>query len=584
MSQSLLAQFTDKKIWDMMRPYIRRVLAGIFFSLAASAASGAIAWLVKPVIDSIFVEQNYGMLTWLPLAIIATYLLRGLCQMIYSYLMRSAGIKLVRDTRIRLYTHLLHLPSSALGTESSGKMISRVLNDAAVLRSLVSDTLLTIFKEVPTIIVLLGVALYRRWDVTLLALIAVPAIVSCANRLGKNIKIKRIQAQQTIATLTHRISEAATGAKVIKVFVTEEPLAQRFLEESQTNYRREVKIVRFREIAKLVVDVSTGIGIGLVVWYGGNLVSKGVITSGDLFSALGAVAMIFSPIKHLGNSYSVFQEIRAAVDRLAWLEDMAEEKSGDLPLPGFHESIQFQGVCQRYRPDGELILQDINLNIDKGSVVAIVGASGAGKTTLIDLLPRFYDPVAGSILIDGHSIKDVRLPDLRRLIGMVSQDVMLFNETVRANISFGKPEATENEIQEAARLAFAHDFITELPDGYDTLLGERGLNLSGGQRQRLAIARAILKNPPILILDEATSALDAVSEQLVQQALDTLMQDRTTIVVAHRLSTIRNADRIVVMEHGKIISQGSHEDLMTASPVYQELYLSYNQNTTEVDS
>ncbi|MDR9502318.1 MAG: ABC transporter ATP-binding protein [Desulfurivibrionaceae bacterium] len=562
----------------MMRPYMGRVLVAILFSLGASGASGAIAWLVKPVIDSIFVEKNYGMLTWLPLVIIATYFLRGSFQMICSYLMRSAGTKLVRDTRIRLYTHLLHLPSSALSSESSGKMISRILNDAAMLRSLVSDTLLTLFKEVPTIIVLLGVALYRRWDVTLLALVAVPGIVACASRLGKLIKSKRIQAQQSIATLTHRISEAATGAKVIKVFVSEELMATQFITESQNNYRQETKLIRFKEITKLAVDISTGIGIGLVIYYGGNLVSKGVITSGDLFSALGAVAMVFSPIKNLGNSYSVFQEIRAAVDRLSWLDEMEVEKSGDQPLPSFHEEIRFQNVCHRYQPEGELILRDINLTIKKGDVLAIVGSSGAGKTSLIDLLPRFYDPEEGAILIDGHNIKDIRLVDLRRQIGLVSQDVMLFNDTVRANISFGNPATSDEEIEKAARLSFAHDFIAGLPAGYETLLGERGLNLSGGQRQRLAIARAILKNPPILILDEATSALDAVSEQLVQKALEQLMQDRTTIVVAHRLSTIRHADRIIVMEHGRIISQGSHEELLADSAVYQELYHSYSKS------
>ncbi|PLX50925.1 MAG: hypothetical protein C0613_02520 [Desulfobulbaceae bacterium] len=578
MGQSVLSQFTDKKIWELMRPYMPRVLAAVFFSLAASGASGAIAWLVKPVIDSIFVEQNYDMLTWLPMAIIGAYFFRGSCQMVYSYLMRSAGIKLVRDTRVRLYSHLLYLPSAALGTESSGKMISRILNDAAVLRSLVSDTLLTIFKELPTIVVLLAVAFYRRWDVTLLALVAVPAIVSSASRLGKKVKAKRDQAQQTVATLTHRISEAATGAKVIKVFGSEATMADQFIQESQSNYRREVKIVRFREIAKLVVDLSTGIGVGLVIWYGGNLVTTGVITSGDLFSALGAVAMVFSPVKQLGNSYSVFQEIRAALERISWLEEMEEETSGATPLADFNREIRFEDVSHRYRPDGELILHNINLTIGKGEVVAIVGASGAGKTTLIDLLPRFYDPVEGKILIDDVDIREIRVADLRRQIGMVSQDVMLFNDTVRANISFGSPDVGQQQIEKAARLAFAHDFISELPEGYDTLLGERGLNLSGGQRQRLAIARAILKNPPILILDEATSALDAVSEQLVQRALDQLMQDRTTIVVAHRLSTIRNADRIVVMEHGRIISQGSHAELLSSSTLYQELYNSYNQN------
>lgn len=578
MLKSIFAQFFDRKIWGMLRPYMKRVIAAIFFSLAASGASGAIAWLVKPVIDSIFVEQKFGMLAWLPLAVISLYVLRGVCQLIYSYLMRSAGIKLVRDTRINLFTHMLNLPVSALGTETSGMMISRILNDAAVLRALVSDTLLTVFKEIPTIIALIAVALYRRWDVTLLALIVLPIIISSAHRFGKRVKAKRTQAQQTMAVLTHRISEAATGAKVIKIFVNEEGLINRFVRESQSNYRREVTIVRFRELAKLIVDVANGFGVGLVIWYGGNLVVKGIITSGDLFSALGAVVMVFSPVKNLGNSYTMYQEIRAAVERLSWLENLKLEKSGNSPLKSFQRDIRFVDVSHSYQPGGDLVLKNIDLTIRKGEVVAIVGGSGAGKTTLIDLLPRFYDPVQGKVMIDGQDLREVRLADLRHLIGLVSQDVILFNETIRENIAFGSGEVGDDEIVNAARLAFADDFIKELPEGYETLLGERGLNLSGGQRQRIAIARAILKNPPILILDEATSALDTVSEGLVQKALERLMKERTTIVVAHRLSTIRNADRILVMDRGQIVSQGNHEELLQKSPEYQKLYLSHNKN------
>lgn len=577
MGQSVFAQFTDKKIWNLVRPYVRRVIAALFFSLGASGASGAIAWLVKPVIDSIFVEQNYDLLAWLPLAIILLYFLRGTCQMVYSYLMRSSGIKLVRDTRINLYHHLLYLPASALGTETSGKMISRILNDAGVLRALVSDTLLTCFKEIPTIIVLLGVALYRRWDITLLALIVLPAIITCANRLGKKIKRKRTQAQQAVAILTHRISEAATGSKVIKIFVNEDELDQRFQRESQTFYRQEVKIVRARELTKLMVDVSTGFGVALIIWYGGSLVVREIITSGDLFSTLGAVVMLFGPVKHLGNSYTTFQEIRAAIERIDWLRNMEPEQEGNISLDSFKREICFEHVSHRYQPGGELVLEDINLTIQRGEIVAIVGASGAGKTTLIELLPRFYDPAAGRVLLDNNDLRNIRLADLRGLLAMVSQDVILFNDTIRENIAFGNRDASQADIEKAAQLAFAHDFIRELPDGYETMLGERGLNLSGGQRQRIAIARAILKNPPILILDEATSALDAVSEGLVQKALDRLMSNRTTIVVAHRLSTIRNADRILVMEHGRIIDQGSHDDLLHKSSIYQELYLSYNK-------
>jgi subfamily B ATP-binding cassette protein MsbA len=381
-----------------------------------------------------------------------------------------------------------------------------------------------------------------------------------------------------MAVLTHRISEAATGAKVIKIFVNEEGLINRFVRESQSNYRREVTIVRFRELAKLIVDVANGFGVGLVIWYGGNLVVKGIITSGDLFSALGAVVMVFSPVKNLGNSYTMYQEIRAAVERLSWLENLKLEKSGNSPLESFQRDIRFVDVSYSYQPGGDLVLKNIDLTIRKGEVVAIVGGSGAGKTTLIDLLPRFYDPVQGKVMIDGQDLREVRLADLRHLIGLVSQDVILFNETIRENIAFGSGEVSDDEIVNAARLAFADDFIKELPEGYETLLGERGLNLSGGQRQRIAIARAILKNPPILILDEATSALDTVSEGLVQKALERLMKERTTIVVAHRLSTIRNADRILVMDRGQIVSQGSHEELLQKSTEYQKLYLSHNKN------
>jgi len=577
MTKISVSSLFDQKIIGLVRPYYGRVLAALFFSVASSGSSGAIAWLVKPVIDSIFVENKYSMLVWLPMVIMLLYVLRGTCEMIYSYLMRSSGIKLVRDLRIRLYEHLLHLPVSSLGKESSGKMISRILTDTAMVQGLVNDTLLTVFKEIPTIIVLLAVAFYRRWDITLLALVGLPMIVAAANKVARKVKFKRNQAQQTVATLTHFISEASVGAKVVKICVNEDGQAAHFKKTSQSNYSQETKIVRYKEIAKLIVDISTGIGVAIVIWYGGNLVVKGIITSGDLFSSLGAVVMIFNPVKQVGRSYAVFHEIMAATDRIWWLENMEAEKSGDIQLPSFQKEIRYANVSHRYRDDGDLVLEGINLTIQRGEVVALVGPSGAGKTTFIDLLPRYYDPSEGSILIDGHDLRSVRLKDLRKLIGLVSQDIVLFNDTIKANITFGAPDAPDSEIEKAARLAFAHDFIAELPDGYDTMLGERGLNLSGGQRQRIAIARAILKNPPILILDEATSALDAVSEALVQKALESLMHDRTTIVVAHRLSTIRNADRILVMDHGRIISQGRHEELLNSSEIYKELYLSYSE-------
>ncbi|NDY43236.1 ABC transporter ATP-binding protein [Dissulfurirhabdus thermomarina] len=573
--RAALTEVLDRELAALIRPYLPRVAAAVLVSLLLSALNGAIAWFFKPFTNAVVGAHDYALVAWVPPIVAAAFTARGFLAYLYAYLMRSAGIKLVRDTRVRLYRHLVRLPVTALGTETSARVISRLLSDTGILRLLVSDTILTVFKEVPSILTLLAVAFYRRWDVTLLALVVAPAIGAGTHRFGKGVKLKRKQAQQTIAQLTHRIAEATAGAKVIKVFGRGREMEERFAADSQVHYRQELKIVRLKEMTKVLVDVCTGFGLAFVIWYGQYLVSAGTITVGDYASALVAILMLFGPVKKVGGSYAVLQEIRGAKERMNWLEGLAEETDGDVPLPAFRSEIRFEGVTHRYRPDAEPVLRGIDLVIHKGEVLAVVGPSGAGKTTLIDLIPRFMDPTEGRVLVDGIDLRRVRLADLRALIGLVGQDVILFNDTVRENIAFGRPDATDEEIREAARRAYAHEFIQELPRGYETLLGERGLNLSGGQRQRIAIARAILKSPPILILDEATSALDSVSETLVQRALDELMQGRTTIVVAHRLSTIRNADRIVVLDHGRIRAEGRHEDLVAGSGVYRELYATF---------
>ncbi len=564
----------DHKLVRLIRPYSRRVILAIFFSLLASGASGGIAWLLKPIVDSIFVEKRYTLLTFLPVIVVALYALQGGCQLIYSYLIRTAGFQLVRDTRQRLYEHLHRLPVASLGRESAGKVISRFLNDTTQVQKMVSQITLTVFKHLPTIFVLLGVAFYRRWDITLLSMIVLPGIALYSHRQGKRVKKKRSRAQQQLATLTHIINETISGVKVIKSFLNEPGFIRRFNRIISAQYRQEAKIIFLKELAKFVANLSTGIGIGLVIWYGGGLVIDGIITSGDLFSTLGAMVMVFGPVKEISKDYALFQEITAATERLWWLEQMETEKSGDTPLPEFKKEIRYENVFHRYDPVNEDVLHNINLTIRNGETVAFVGPSGAGKTTMIDLLSRFFDPSQGKVVIDDLDITSVRLADLRRLIGLVSQDVILFNDTVRANIAFGSDDVKVEEIEKASKMAYAHDFIHQLPDGYETVLGEGGISLSGGQRQRIAIARAILKNGPILILDEATSALDNTSETLVQQALDDLMRHKTTIVVAHRLSTIRNADRILVMDDGRIMAQGTHKELLTQSELYKELYSS----------
>ncbi len=558
-----------------MRPHLRRILLALVFSLVASAASGVMAWLVKPIIDTIFVEKQYSILRWLPVAVVSTYVAQGLCKFVYAYLMYSTGFRIVRDLRVGLFDHLLRLPLADINRESSGKIISRVLSDSGQARRLVTDVAMVLLQEIPTIVVLLGVALYRRWDVTLLSLLVIPAIVVFTFKQGQQVKKKKKRARKLSAMLSHLVNEAVIGSKVVKIFENENSLLDTFTAKSKAHYRQLVKVLRRREFIKFFANCCAGCGISLVIWYGGDLVIKGEITSGEFFSALGAVAMLFGPVKQLGRSYTKFQEINASLERVAKLENMHQEVGVGLPLASFERSIRFENICHRYVEAGEFVLQGINLTIRKGEVVAIVGPSGAGKTSLLDLIPRFYSPSSGKIWVDNHDIETLSLGDLRHLIGMVSQDVILFNDTIKKNISFGLAGATDEQIIQAAKMAYAHDFISDFEDGYQTMLGDRGMNLSGGQRQRIAIARAILKNPPVLILDEATSALDAVSETEVQKAFDLLMKEKTTIVVAHRLSTIQHADRIVVLDNGRILSQGTHAELMRESPVYQELYQSF---------
>ncbi|MFP3982377.1 MAG: ABC transporter ATP-binding protein [Desulfurivibrionaceae bacterium] len=573
--ERFLYNIFGQRIVELVRPYSKRVILAAFFSMAVSASNGAIAWLVKPVVDSLFVENNHDMLVWFPLVVVLVYGIQGVCQMTYTYLMASTGFQMVRDLRGRLYSHFLKISLPSISRETSGKFISRIITDTGQLRKLLSVVLLSFFKDVPTIIVLFGVAIYRRWDVTLLAMLVLPGIIHYARYQGKKVKKKRGRAQQNIAMLSHIINETSNGAKVVKSFVNEKWLADRFYEQNNANFKQERRIIIHKELTRLIANFSSGIGVALVIWYGGSLVINDVITSGDLFSALGAVAMTFGPLKQLAKAYTEFREVEGAAQRLWWLEEMEVEESGKTPVKELRKEISYKGVSHRYSPDGELVLQDINLTIHKGEVLAIVGPSGAGKTTLVDLLLRFYDPYKGEVQIDGLNLVDADLSDLRRLFGLVSQDVVLFHDTVKDNISFGTPTSFD-DIKKAAKLAYADSFIEELPDGYETFLGERGANLSGGQRQRLAIARAILKNSPILILDEATSSLDSVSEKLVQEALERLMKDKTTIVIAHRLSTIRHADRILVLQDGKIADQGSHEELLASSTTYNELYYSFN--------
>ncbi|MEW6738522.1 MAG: ABC transporter ATP-binding protein [Nitrospirota bacterium] len=561
-----------KRILLLVKPYWGRVALAAVISLLISGMNGGLAWLVKPALDGIFLKKDATLLALLPFAILALYLLRGIFFFFQAYLMKSTGQKIVRDIRIRLYEHLLFLPIHDFKKESTGGVLSRAMNDAGQLQSLLAGAVKEIFVEGTTVIVLVSIALYRRWDLTLIALTVLPAAFYGTQRLGKRLKKVSKEGQRKISAITEFLAETFSGIKIIKVFGREAALSKIFRDRTQDHYREIMRSARIVEFSSLMMDIVGGVGIAFVLWYGGRLVIRNIITPGEFFSFLTAIFMIYTPAKRLAGANNGIQQAKAALERLDELFDKERESEGKGDIKPMNGYIEFKNVSFKYPTSKHYILDDINLTVKKGEIIAIVGRSGAGKTSLVDLIPRFYDPVSGAIYIDGVNIADVNLKSLRQQIGLVSQDVILFNDTVRANITFGNPDASEDDIIRAAKAAYAHDFILEMPRGYDTVIGERGIMISGGQRQRLSIARAILKNPSILILDEATSALDTESEAMVQKALDTLMENRTTFVIAHRLSTVQKADRIIVLEKGGILEMGTHEELLKNGGIYRKLY------------
>jgi subfamily B ATP-binding cassette protein MsbA len=563
------------KIIKLTRPYWKMVFVSIILSLMVSGITAAIAWAVKPALDEIFADKKYEYLKLVPAVVFLLFAFKGVLDFGQSFIMKAAGVKLVRETRNRLFAHILNLPIGYFNKESSGLILSRIMYDSEVLSGLMSNVLKAFVLEVPTIIFLLGIAFYRRWDLTLMTLAVLPFIAYSTRKIGKDVRKRRKEAQRKLSFLTQRIGESILGVRIIKIFNREKTRVDKFTDENRRYYRELLRVERYKEATKFITEIVTGLGISIILWYGGNMVVKGVITTGDFASILVAIYMLFTPTKKIGEAYTSLQEIRASIERVDALLDVKQEESGNIKLDEFKGSILFENVSFVYPGRKNPVLKDLNLEIKCGEIIAIVGQSGMGKSTLIDLIPGFHRVSGGKITIDGIDIYTTELRSLRELIGIVSQDIILFNDTIKENIAFGKHGVTDNDIIEAAKLSYADEFIQELPEKYDTVIGERGLKLSGGQKQRVAIARAILKNPPILILDEATSSLDSVSEGIVQQALEKVMKGRTTIVIAHRLSTIKNADRIVILDKGKISDIGTHEQLMSRNDTYIKLYSAF---------
>lgn len=558
-----------------LKPYRLRLGAAFVCSALVAAFSGAYAWLVKPVLDEIFINKNEALLLVLPLALFAVAVLKSVFSYGQNYLMNYVGNQVVTDIRQELFGRMIRLPVKYHDSNTSGRLVSRVINDVTLMANAVAGVLKDVFQQGLTFIVMLGVIFYQNWKLGGMSVIVIPLTVVTMMRMGKRLRSLGKSGQEQMGDMASTLQETLAGIRMVKAYGREAAEAERFKESNKAFFGTTMKAIQVSSLGSSHIEVIGVVGVAVIIWYGGSLVIHGEMTPGAFFSFLAAMFMVFTPLRRLSGSNNTIQQALAAAERVFGVIDLETEEGTDrgrLVMPPIARSVVYQDVTFLYEGQAIPALTDIDLVIQAGEMVAIVGSSGSGKTTLANLLPRFYDPTAGRVLIDGVDIQSFTLASLRAQIGIVSQDVVLFDDTVLNNIAFGKPHATEAEIVQAAKLAYAHEFVERLPQGYQTMVGEKGVKLSGGERQRLAIARAILRDPPLLILDEATSALDTESERVVQLALSNLMEHRTTLVIAHRLSTIQRADRIVVLDRGAIVEIGTHDELLIRGGHYKRLH------------
>jgi len=577
----------------------------LFFAMicmvAVAASTAASAYLVKPMLDDIFVNKDRTGLFFIPAAAVVIFLLKGLGTYGQQYWMSYVGEQVIKSFRNALYERIIDMPLSFFHREKTGTLMSRITNDVNIIKGMVSTAVTGLLRDLFTVIGLTGVIFYMDWRLAIGAFFILPAAFYPIVVFGRRVRRFSTGSQEAMADLNVFLHETFSGTKVVKIFTMEPYEKRRFREKTDLIFKLEMKSVVAKSLSSPVMEFVGGLGIAFIIWFGGSRVISGSSTTGTFFSFLTAVMMLYDPVKQLTKLNNTVQEGLAAITRIYDIMERESEivESEDSITLGTENSmgVTFEDVFFKYQPDKEAatpekrdlnsgtdtpqdreeisssassswVLSDINLHVEPGEVVALVGMSGGGKTSLVNLIPRFYDVTEGRITIDKKDIRDISLSSLRGKISIVTQEPILFNETVLDNIRYGRLDASDHEVEEAARAAFAHDFITGFPKGYDTIIGELGSRLSGGEKQRICIARALIKNAPILILDEATSALDVEAERVVQQALGNLMQGRTTLVIAHRLSTIAHANRIILINKGRIVEQGTHEQLMEMGGEY----------------
>jgi subfamily B ATP-binding cassette protein MsbA len=559
---------------DYLRPHRSRLILAVLCMAIVAATTATNAYLMKPVFDDVFILRDENMLLIIPIAIFAIAVIKGLSTYGQAVLMSHIGQRIVATIQQTMFSHLMWADISYFQKTSTGNLISRFNNDANMLRSAVSNVLVGIAKDTLTLIFLIGLLFYHDWTLALIAFFVFPTAVYPIVRIGQRMRKVSDNTQIQMGELTTLLDETFRGARHVRAYGMEKYEINRATKLINIIFKLVQKAARVRSATHPIMESLGGIAVAIIIFYGGSQVIQGATTPGTFASFISALLLAYPAMKNLANMNANLQEGLAAAQRIFLLIDSEPEiqnKPKANKLDDVRGNVTFRNVTFRYEPN-RLALSNINLNIEAGTTVALVGPSGAGKSTILNLIPRFYDCEEGEILVDGRNIKDVTVSSLRSKIALVSQDLTLFDDTIQSNISYGKLDAKQQEIIAAAKAAEAHDFISLLADGYETHVGGRGLKLSGGQRQRIAIARAMLKDAPILLLDEATSALDSKTERQVQSALDKLTKNRTTIIIAHRLSTVISADIIFVMESGKIVEKGTHDELIAKKGSYEKLY------------
>jgi len=562
-----------KRLLQFVKPYRMKLILAMICMVSVAICTAGSAWLVQPAMDKIFIDKSMQMLFIIPLLIVGLYLVKGIFFYGQSYLMNYVGQRIVADLREKLYHHLQYLSLSFFTKTPTGILISRLTNDVALIQGAVSSALTSILRDSFTIIALTAVVFYRDWKLACIAIIILPLAAIPIVKFGKKLRKFSIKGQVRMGFITSLLQETISGNRIVKAFTMEDYESRRFAAENDQFFKIIMKRQKIRALSSPVVEALGGVLVAGIVIIGGYAVIKGNSTPGTFGSFLAALFLLYKPFKSLSMVNDVVQGGLAAGSRVFELLDITpdiRDTDGAVSLDGISDGVKFEHASFKY--EDEMVLRDIDLEVKVGKIVALVGMSGAGKTTLVNLIPRFYDLDEGRITIDGRDIRTFTLKSLREHIGIVTQQTILFNDTVRNNIAYGDITRSEGEIVEAAKAANAQGFIEKLPLGYDTVIGERGVKLSGGEQQRISIARALLKNAPILILDEATSSLDSESEFQVQVALERLMANRTVFLIAHRLSTIRNAHRIVVIDNGRIVEAGTHDELLAMNQIYKKLY------------